>query len=68
MSDFIRIEVEKGYHGYKPAYINPSCIASFQENYDGKVRVTMSSGEVFDTYYILSEFMEILNGEGGADG
>lgn len=68
MSEFIRILVERGFRDWKPAYINPSAIASFQEDGYGKVRVVMSNGEFFDTCYSLSKFMEILNGEGGADG
>ena len=67
MSKFICICVECGYHDWKPAYINPSAISSFQEDFRGKVRVTMSTGEFFDTCYSLPKFMEILNGEGGAD-
>lgn len=68
MSKFICIYAECGYHDYKPAYINPTHIASIEENYDHKVRVKMCNGEYFDTCYSLSKFMEILNGEGGVDG
>lgn len=67
MIEFIRIKVEKGYHDWKPVYINPSAIVSFHEDFYGKVRVVMSNGEFFDTCYSLSKFMEILNGEGGAN-
>lgn len=68
MIEFIRIEVERGYQDWKPAYINPSAIASIQENFSGKVRVVMSNGEFFDTCYSLSKFMEILNDKAGANG
>lgn len=68
MSKLIRIEVECGYHDYKPVYINPTYIASIEENYDRKARVRMCNGKSYETGYSLLKFMGILNGEGGADG